>query len=104
MRISDWSSDVCSSELGEAEHEIDLVPGIAVKPCRAHHRSAAKQMLLDANIPAFRGFGIQQRVAIFALELVKRRRLEALAITRTHKGCAFIVRPCQVRQIDRANV
>src|SRR3546814_18689511 len=54
-------------------------------------------MLLDANIPAFRGFGIQQRVAIFALELVKRRRLEALAITRTHKGCAFIGRPCKVR-------
>src|SRR3546814_2742554 len=40
MRISDWSSDVCSSDLGAAERQGSLPPAFLLADARYHSRSA----------------------------------------------------------------
>src|SRR3546814_1624400 len=46
MRISDWSSDVCSSDLGLADHDGPLAPEVghhALKKDHAAHRRAGHE-------------------------------------------------------------
>src|SRR3546814_4185892 len=39
MRISDWSSDVCSSDLNEAELAVEPLPDVDVHPVAPHEHA-----------------------------------------------------------------
>src|SRR3546814_10694760 len=80
MRISDWSSDVCSSDLARAGHRIVAVD--------ARSRAAARLVLVDRNHGRMRALG--------ALFLPVRRphadREEPLHRSRAVQGWQFPVR------------
>src|SRR3546814_6453893 len=78
MRISDWSSDVCSSDLraGEVEH-VALVVALrqqAVQPLRRHIDMAggagAAAAALGAHAEILRGQHLHQGIALLKRELV----------------------------------
>src|SRR3546814_8384146 len=50
MRISDWSSDVCSSELGSAEMALDL----SLEPGQQMLRDGLRRFLADNAWPGWR--------------------------------------------------
>src|SRR3546814_7954782 len=69
MRISDWSSDVCSSDLPDAVAEIvrpDLLARIIVVE-RQHHVFGWMPLQRDAAVDAF-VLGVDLRGAIFLFE------------------------------------
>src|SRR3546814_4722586 len=59
MRISDWSSDVCSSDLYRADHHLAVAQGQAV-PGRDPHEVVAAHV---RRLEALRRAGIVERVA-----------------------------------------
>src|SRR3546814_19653465 len=59
MRISDWSSDVCSSDLHEGRREAHFE---LVDP--PHHRAACDLAVLEANVDARRQGGRWEVVGI----------------------------------------
>src|SRR5258707_564327 len=54
-----------------------------------------ESVLLDTCIPAAGFLRLQRLIAVAAVQLVKRGRLEALSKTRTQDGLAVIERPCR---------
>src|SRR3546814_2214317 len=85
MRISDWSSDVCSSDLRGATDRTGhvrgacfelvrhLVPGTAVESDRADHVAAALPGLHRFEVFALR---VQHAESGRAIQLVRRERVE----------------------------
>src|SRR3546814_19938848 len=56
MRISDWSSDVCSSDLAVAQMVVALVdepPGSAHLECRSHEAPAGDLGVRDSELVSF---------------------------------------------------
>ena len=60
---------------------------------RLHHQPAIQEVLLDPGIPAVRLFGLQGEVPVFAVELVQRRGLEALAEAGAQDGVSTVQAP-----------
>src|SRR3546814_12113709 len=82
MRISDWSSDVCSSDLADEDHRIAVGRGMgqrgqAVEEARRRHREADTRLLRQES-------GNRRRVA-GALLVPEREDPQALALHETAK-------------------
>src|SRR3546814_7638033 len=62
MRISDWSSDVCSSDLQAVLHDGDAVGALDRRqPMRDHQRGEALHELVERRLDHELGFGIERR-------------------------------------------
>src|SRR3546814_6939457 len=72
LRISDWSSDVCSSDLDEDRHDV-LVVGQAHHEAQGLAEAAAARQLVDAQ-------GIESAIGREHQQLVRRLRADHEAL------------------------
>ena len=79
----------------EAGHVVDLVRGFPLEPGGRHGGRPAQELLAHAHVPGIGRLRLQAEVPVLAVELVERRRLEALAEARPKDGRAGVGRPGQ---------
>src|SRR3546814_12375990 len=91
MRISDWSSDVCSSDLGEDDFDVGFVQGAGFlhRPRRRDDDGNAALVVADAGAdgaPAFPGESLKGRVRLeHRVEMADEEN--ALALPAALGGC-----------------
>src|SRR3546814_104970 len=101
MRISDWSSDVCSSDLAEGEEIVRRAPSVdVVVGPQAYHRlpelirQAGERRAIDTDMPPVSKFDA----------LPKRRRQGASAFLTVQEGCDKFCTSCVVPYTRGAEV
>src|SRR3546814_18654981 len=85
MRISDWSSDVCSSDLGHL-HGQYLPPAVPVDADRDQHRLASNHAAFAHSLVAGIKDQIRERLVEAALGKGRQAAIELLVDRRDRRG------------------
>src|SRR3546814_19341290 len=119
MRISDWSSDVCSSDLGGAfqfgiprleQDDVGRLPGLGLVQAGLLHYADARRLQRDGDAGPAKRAPVQDQQGetggilfhYYAFETNGRR--SRLLQGREAAHAALRVKPCRTRSADRKNV